>query len=69
MTRPAHVDAAIDQAYKLEAILRVAFEAAFENGDGFGKSGGPTVIGLAADMAGDIVSGLEKGEKARAQEV
>ncbi|MCF3595477.1 hypothetical protein LZG00_15905 [Rhodobacteraceae bacterium LMO-12] len=59
MTRPAHIEAAISRAYQIESLLRIASEAAVEDNGDFGRLGGSTVLSLAADMAGDIVMGLE----------
>lgn len=65
MTHPDYVEAAIDRAYQLESLLRVASEAASEDNGQFAKAGGSTVLSMAADMAGQIVEGLESGEKNR----
>lgn len=63
MTRPEYIDAAIDRAYKLEAVLRIASDAAMEDNGQFGLMGGSTVLAMAADMAGEIVNGLELSKK------
>lgn len=65
MTRAAHIEAAIARAYQLESVLRIASDAAMEDTGHFSKAGGSTVLSMAADMAGEIVEGLELGEKAR----
>lgn len=67
MTRPAHVEGAILRAYRLESLLRVmslATDGEQISNVTFEKSGGGEIINLAAEMAGEIIEGLELGEKA-----
>lgn len=64
MSKQDHIKAAIDRAYQLQSLLAVAEEAVIEDRGQFANAGGATVLGMAADMAGEIVMGLERGEEA-----
>lgn len=70
MSKPDHIEAAVDRAYKLESLLRVASLAMDgEQIAGAGRLehiGGGAVLDMAADMAREIVEGLER--KGAAQE-
>jgi hypothetical protein len=62
MTSPAYVEAAIGTAYRLESLLKILSLAADGEriaGVTFCDNGGGSVIDMAADMAGEIVEGLE----------
>lgn len=67
MSKQDHIEAAIDRAYKLESLLRVAALAMDgEQVAGAGRFehvGGGSILDMAADMAGEIVAGLEGGGK------
>lgn len=63
MSGPQHIGAAIERAYELQSLLRVLSLAL--DGEQVAKTtldqvGGRTVMDMAADMAGEIVEGLEK---------
>lgn len=64
MSAPAHVQEAIDRAYKLESLLRVASLAIdgeqIAGAGRFERSGGGSILDMAANMAGEIVEGLER---------
>lgn len=66
MSKRDNIEAAIDRAYKLESLLRIAALAMDgEQVAGAGRFehvGGGSVLGMAADMAGEIVAGLEGGK-------
>jgi hypothetical protein len=64
MSRPEHIEAAIDQAYRLESLLRVmsmAVDGEQVSGTTLALSGGGSILDMAADMAGQLVEGLELG--------
>ena len=68
MTKPEYVENAIDQAYKLESLLRVlsmAVDGEQICGKTFEHAGGGSVLDMAADLAGEIVNELEYAGKAR----
>lgn len=63
--KPEQIESVIDRAYKLESLLRVAalaIEGEQVAGAGrFEHIGGGSVLSMAVDMAGEIVTGLEGG--------
>ncbi len=62
MSRPAHIEAAIDRAYRIESLLRVlslAVDGEQVSGTRLAFSGGGSILDMAADMAGELVEGLE----------
>ena len=62
----------IDRAYKLESLLRIltlATDGEQTAGKTFEHCGGGTVIEMAADMAGEIISALEIAETRNKPEV
>lgn len=62
MTRPAHIEDAIARAYKLESLLRIlslATDGEQVSNTTFEKSGGGSILDMGADLAGEIVEGLE----------
>ncbi len=66
MTQHSHVEAAIAQAYRVESLLRIlsmAVDGEQASGTTLALSGGGSIIDMAADMAGEIIEGLEVGEK------
>lgn len=64
MSAPDLMEATIARAAKLESLLRMvslAMDGEQIAGAGhFEKSGGGAVLDMAADMAGEIVEGLER---------
>jgi len=67
MSRPDHIKDAIDRAYTLESLLRVAalaMEGEQVAGAGrFEHVGGGSVLAMAADIAAEIVTELEVASK------
>jgi len=66
MTQPAYVETAINHAYKLESLLRVlsmAVDGEQISGKTFEYVGGGSILDMAADLAGEIVNGLEYAGK------
>lgn len=64
MNTPEHIESAIKKAYRLSALLDIAalaVESEQTLGPAFEKRGGRLVMEMAAEMAGEIVDGLECG--------
>lgn len=63
MSKTSIIEAAIENAYKLESLLRVlslAVEGEQIAGQTFAHCGGGSVIDMAAEMAGGVIVDLEK---------
>lgn len=61
-TQQTNMAGLIDRAYRLEAVLRVTFDAVVEEQVNNAHPGLSTVLDMAADMAAEILSNLERSE-------
>lgn len=60
---PEHIETAISKAYQLHANLEVSGMALWSETDNrtFEKAGGSSLLEMGAELAAEIIDGLERG--------